>query len=167
MRCQRKAYPAAIAVDLRKPCQKVVKTKRRNKSYYCSPRCREADRYYSNLGPMRAKAKARAADLRKKASQAVQVPGKRPRGRKTGEILKDTVARITIAAYMKLKKASRRAAAAEMYPLHNKESAWTNAKNGVYKHYEPNIDQEGTRLAGLPGMGIAEFQAAKDIVARP
>lgn len=103
------------------------------------------------------------------ASRAAQsVIAKRSRGRKKGELLEDTPARITIAAYMTSQGATKRAIAAEMYPLHGRRAdAWNVAKNSIFKRYGEKIKQEQSRLAGLPAMGMAAFEAAKSKLARP
>jgi hypothetical protein len=100
----------------------------------------------------------RWAKLKAKADRA---PKKRSRGRK-GELLGDTAARITMAAYRELQGWGRRRIAAELYPLHTPDDAWGTAKNTIFKRHAKEIKREKNRLIGLPESArLTAFEAAK------
>jgi hypothetical protein len=94
---------------------------------------------------------------------------KRKRGRQKGELLGDTAARITMAAYLMLQGASKGRIATELYPLHGTNSAARNAaKNSIFKPHKESIRQEQIRLAGLPdAIQLAAFKAAKSELSKP
>lgn len=86
----------------------------------------------------------------------------RHRGRQKGELQKITLARITMAAFLRSQKVSKRSIASQLYPLHaDKDQVLTTANNTIFRSYEERIRQEQQRLASLPDAGLAEFSAAK------
>jgi hypothetical protein len=93
----------------------------------------------------------------------------RKRGHQKGELLGDTAARITMAAYLMLQRWSKGRIAAELYPLHGTKSAAKNAAyNSIFKPHDESITREKNRLAGLShAIQLAAFEAAKSKISKP
>jgi predicted transcriptional regulator len=106
---------------------------------------------------------------RSAAPKRRESPAKSTRGRKTGELLGDTAARITMAAYLMLQGWSKGRIAVELYPLHGTKSAAKNAAyNSIFIPHEEGLTREKGRLAGLPpAIQLAAFEAAKSKISKP
>lgn len=100
-------------------------------------------------------------------SKSIEIKGvavKRKRGRQQGELLGDTVPRITMTAYLKLQNWKKRRIARELFPTLSSDTAWDRAKHNIFKRHAEPIKREMSRLVGLPHSGLEVFQAARDRV---
>ncbi len=102
------------------------------------------------------------------AEDAAEKRGHRKKRGRRGELLGDTPARITVAAYLRLYGTSDYQMAAQLYPLHStKPGAWNAAKT-FFRRQRDNITQEQLRLGVLPKVErMARFAAAQQKLSRP
>jgi len=113
------------------------------------------------------KQKQRLADADRIIAQLEQP--KRKRGRRKGEILVDTQARILMTAYLFSKGWSKRATASVLYPSHSdKDEALRTANISIFNPHRGLIEQEQERLARLPEhVQLAEFETARAMISGP